>query len=380
MLVKFLNIFVLISLFVFTGCEKKEKEVVVEKEKPKVNVEVYSINKETLPIWVDFAGKTEATKEVVVVARAKGNLEKRFFKAGASIKKGDILFKIEDSEYIAILEQKEASKKKNEATLRLAISSLNRYKPLVEKELATREKLDQLVAQKEEVEALIKADESAISQAKLNLSYTNVKATTDGMIGRNLIDIGNIVGSSSENSKLAVIVQSNPLYVNFTPSSDTAALIAKNKSEEKPRVEVHIPQRRDAKTKIYKGKIDFVDNKTNDSTGTVSMRAIVDNPDYSLLAGTFVEIKLFISDKIPVFALSPTNTMEGQLGSYVYVVNSDGKVESKQVKIKYGGKDMIILTDDSLSDGDKVIVSPTIKLRNGMDVVVKKVPNPVLDK
>jgi len=369
------------SLFFLLGCsDKKEEQKIAPKEALKKSVKVYSIKKEKIPIWVDFSGKTEPFANVAVVARVKGNLEKRFFEPGDQVKKGDKLFKIEDSEYEAILNQHEASKKKNEASLKLAISSYERYKPLVEKELATKEKLDQLIAEKEQVEALIKADESTIRQAKLNLGYTEVKATTDGMIGRNLINIGNMVGTSSENSKLAVIVKSNPLYVNFTPSGDDTALIIKYKSELKPKVEVHIPSRDGKNATIYKGHIDFIDNKTNESTGTVSMRAIIKNPKYTLLPGTFVEIKLFISDQIPVIALSPMNVLENQLGSYVYIVNDQNKLETRQVEIGYSSKNILIIKKISLKEGDKVVVSPLRKLRKGMDVTTEEVGNPVLEQ
>jgi len=361
------------------GCGEKKDDKKVEKiEVIKTEVKVYSIKEEKIPIWVDFSGKTEAYRNVAVVARVKGNLEKRFFEPGDFVKKGDMLFKIEDSEYRAILDQHKASKKKNEASLKLAISSYERYKPLVEKELATREKLDQLVAEKEQIEALIKADESTIRQAKLNLDYTEVKATTDGMIGRNLVDIGNMVGTNSDNSKLAVIVKSDPLYVNFTPSGDDTALIIKYKSELKPRVEVHIPSRTKKEPEIYKGNIDFIDNKTNESTGTVSMRAIIDNPEHTLLPGTFVEIKLFVTDQIPVIALSPKNVMENQLGSYVYIVNDKNQLETRQIEIAFATKEMLVIKKISLKDGDKVVVSPVRKLHTGMDVTFKEVANPAL--
>lgn len=380
MLSKKINVFMLLSILFFSlGCsEKKEEQKIVEKEAVKQSVEVYSVKEEKIPIWVEFSGKTEAYKNVAVVARVKGNLEKRFFEPGDYVKKGDKLFKIEDSEYLAILNQHEASKKKNQASLKLAISSYERYKPLVEKELATKEKLDQLIAEKEQVEALIKADESTIKQAKLNLDYTIVKATTDGMIGRNLINIGNMVGSSGDNSKLAVIVKSNPLYVNFTPSGDDTALIIKYKSELKPKVKVSIPSRNKTKEVVYDGHIDFIDNKTNESTGTVSMRAIIDNPKHILLPGTFVEIKLFISDKIPVIALSPKNVMENQLGSYVYIVNDQNKLDTRQVEISYATKSMLIIKKVSLQSGDRVVVSSLPKLRRGMGVSAKETGNPVL--
>ena len=380
MYIKKLNLLLLVFvLFAAVGCsDKKEDKKVTPKVVKKTDVKVYSIKEEKIPVWVDFSGKTEAFANVAVVARVKGNLEKRFFEPGDQVKKGDKLFKIEDSEYVAILDQYKASKKKNQASLKLAISSYERYKPLVEKELATREKLDQLVAEKEQVEALIKADESTIKQAKLNLDYTLVKATTDGMIGRNLIHIGNMVGTSSENSKLAVIVKSDPLYVNFTPSGDDTALILKYKSEAKPKVEVHIPSREGKEPDVHKGHIDFIDNKTNESTGTVSMRAIIENPNHALLPGTFVEIKLFLTDKIPVIALSPKNVMENQLGSYVYIVNDKNQLETRQVEISYATKSMLIIKKISLKEGDKVVVSALRKLRKGLDVTAEEVDNPVL--
>lgn len=376
MFIKKLSVLVLVLIFSLGCGTKEEKQDTVKKEVPKKEVEVYVVKDEKVPIWIEFSGKTKAYQNVDVIARVKGILEKKFFKAGDIVKKGDLLFKIEDSQYSAILEQKEASKKKNEASLKLAISSLERYKPLVEKELATREKLDQLIAQKEEIEALIKANMSEIKQAKLNLEYTNVRASIDGIIGKAMIDVGNVVGGSSESSKLATIVRSNPLYVNFTPSGYDTFLINKYKSEKNPKVKVFIPSRKEIK--YYEGNVDFIDNKTNDSTGTVSMRAVIDNPDYSLLPGTFVQIKLFISDDLPVYVLSPKNIMENQLGSYVYVVDDKGKIKIKQIKIVYGTNQMLIINKKSLNKGDKVVVSATKKLREGMEVDFKEVKNPVI--
>ena len=360
------------------GCSESKKDNSVQKEAPKTEVNVYTLKKETLPIWIEFSGKTEAYNDVAVVARVKGNLEKIFFKPGDTVKKGDKLFKIEESEYRAILQQKEASKRKNEASLKLAIASLERYKPLVAKELATREKLDQLIAQKEEIEALIKADESAISQAKLNLDYTEVRASIDGTIGKNLIDVGNVVGTSADNSKLADIIQYNPLYANFTPSGKDVTLINRYKSEEYPKVKVYIPSQKKTDVAMYDGAIDYIDSKTNESTGTVAMRARVENPHYTLRAGTFVEIKLFLSDQIPLFALSPNNVMEDQLGSYVFVVDEKEILATKHVNVTFSTKEMLIIDYDSLKEGDKIVVSPLAKLRKGQAVIVKDVPNPVI--
>jgi len=374
------NRFFIILLMVFftTGCEDKKKETLVQKETPKASVDVYTLTKEKHPIWITFSGKTEAYNEVNVVARVKGVLESIYFKPGEHVNKGDRLFKIEESEYRAILEQKEASKRKNQASLKLAIASLERYKPLVAKELATREKLDQLIAQKEEIEALIKADDAAIAQAKLNLDYTTVRAAIDGTIGKSLIDVGNVVGSSADNTTLSTIIQSHPLYVNFTPSGKDVTLINRYKSEEYPKVKAYIPASNPADMLTYEGAIDFIDTKTNESTGTVAMRALIQNPQRTLRAGTFVEVKLFLSDQIPLFALSPNNVMENQLGSYVFVLNPEGKLETRNVKVTYATKELLIIDETSLVEGTKVVVSPLAKLKAGQAVESKNVSNPVL--
>ena len=140
------------------------------------------------------------------------------------VKKGDALYKIDDTEYTAILAQKLATLKKDEANLNLIIANVNRYAPLVEKDLAPREKLDELIANKKQAAATVDADKSTIKQAQINVDYTTIRATIDGQIGKSLINIGNIVDSSSS---LATIVQSKKLYVNFNPSSNQVSLLKK---------------------------------------------------------------------------------------------------------------------------------------------------------
>ena len=206
--------------------EKKDKKPVAPKEVIQ-KVQVHTISKVAYPIWVNFSGKTNAFKTVNVVARVKGELEKRYFKAGDLVKIGDVLFHIEDTEYKSLLAQAQAGLKKNQASQRLAVATYDRYKPLVEKDLAPKEQLDQLEAQVHEYDAMILSDEASIKKAKLDLFYTDVKATIDGQIGKQIIDIGNTVGTTSDNTSLAKIVQSNPLYVNFFPSNEIAQTILK---------------------------------------------------------------------------------------------------------------------------------------------------------
>lgn len=205
------------------------------------------------------------------------------------------------------------------------------------------------------------------------MEYTLIKATIDGVIGKPLVDIGNMINASS--TKLAKIVQSNPLYVNFNPSTDEVSLIKKYKSENKPKVEV-IQSQNEYNTVKTTGHVDFIDNVTSETTGTVAMRAIINNDENLLLPGTFVEINLFITDEIPVIAVSPNNIGQNQLGSYVLVVNENNKIETRQLKLNYSNKDLIIISK-GLKEGDKVIVSDITKLKNGVTAETTEVANPI---
>jgi len=365
--------FSLFALVFFTGCNEKKEEKNNIPTTQKVKVDVHTIKKQTYPIWVNFSGKTQAYKNVAITSRVTGELEQRLFEAGQLVKKEQLLFKIDDTKYKNIVEQREATLEKDKASLNLAIANVKRYAPLVKKGLAPKEKLDQLVAEQKQLKAVVDADIAALNQAKLDVEYTQIKATIDGVIGKPLVDIGNMINASS--TELAKIVQSNPLYTNFSPSTNEVSLIKKYKSEEKPKVEV-IQSQSEYNTVKTTGHVDFIDNVTNETTGTVAMRAIINNDDNLLLPGTFVEINLFITDQIPVIAVSPNNLGQNQLGAYVLVVNEQNKIETRQLELNYSNNDLVIISG-GLQEGDKVIVSDITKLRNGMSVEATEVANPI---
>lgn len=359
------------SLFIFSACEKKEEKKVEAQEIKKVEVQVNTMKKETYPIWVDFSGKTEAFKNVEVTSWVNGELKEIFFKAGEDVKKDQLLFKIDDSQYNAILEQKTAGLEKDQASLNLAISNVNRYKPLVKDGLAPREKLDELEATQKQLQAVVNASKASIKQATLDVEYTQIKATIDGKVGQNLLDVGNLVNASS--TILTKIVDSKKLYANFNPSTNEVSLINKYKSQENPTVKIKLENNDSIE---LKGNIDFIDNSTNQTTGTVLMRAIIDNKDNIIFPGSFVEIKLFITDNIPLLAVQPNILGQNQLGSFVYVVNAENKIQSKQVEIQYSNKDLAIIKS-GLEEGDRVVVSDITKLRNNLLVNATVVENKI---
>ncbi len=361
----------LFSLWSMAGCGSQKKEMMTEVEQKPVEVKVHTLQKEKYPIWIYFTGKTQAFDEVDVIARVNGELKAYHFQPGQQVKKDDLLFSIDKSEYQTAWDQKNAILEKDKASYALAKANVKRYTPLVKEQLAPREKLDELTATLKQYEATIKSDEAALKRAKLDLGYCDVKASIDGQIGKPLVLTGNIVSAGTILSK---IVDSNKLYVNFNPSAQEVALIKRYGKEEKPEVKVSI--RGDEKiTETLKGRIDFIDNISNSSTGTVAMRAVVENKKGLIFPGSFVEIELFLGE-YKVLAVHPDQVSQDQEGSYVYVVNAENEVHSVHVEPFFTNNDLM-LVGKSLKAGDRVIVGVISGLSEGSKVTPTEVPNPV---
>lgn len=357
--------FATIVALMMSGCEKKEVEKV---EAPAVKVEVLTLRNAPLPIWAEQVGKTQANKSVDVVARVQGRLEKIHFTPGQYVHKGDLLFTIEPTDYSAQVDRDKAQLQQDRASLELAKNDVARYRPLVEKDLSPREKLDQLIAKQREIEAMIEADKAVIRQASLSLSYTEVRAEISGKIGRNLIDIGNLVGSTPNDSLLTTIVNDDPMFVYFSPTNVQMQRMAKYQTTSAMRVKASQPDAViEGKTTVYEGVVDFVNNVTDETTGTVSMRAALKNPKGTLSSGAFVDVKVFITDQLPVLAIPPLAVGENQLGSFVYVVDTNNTLKVVQVESEFSNKSMLII-NNGLKAGDKIVVSSMLKLSEGMKV------------
>ncbi len=362
----------LITLLVLSGCNegKEATQTTVPKEEL-LKVKVHTLTRESYPVWGRFTGKTQAADEVIVLARVEGELTERLFHPGDMVKKDQILFTIDKSEYQALVDQKKAILEKDKASLKLANANVKRYQPLVKEKLAPREKLDELIATQKQLEATIRADVAAIESAALNLSYCNVEASIDGQIGKEKVLLGNIVQSGTE---LANIVNSEYLYVNFNPSAGEVSIIQKYKSQNNPKVKVYL--RGGKKTKIMlEGNIEFIDSVSNASTGTVPVRAKVHNPDRVIFPGSFVIIEVQISEHMKVVAVDPDQVYQNQQGQYIYVVDTNNTVQVKQVSPIFSNNDMVVLS--KVFAGERVVAETIRALTPGTHVIPVEVNNTI---
>jgi RND family efflux transporter MFP subunit len=372
------NVLMLLALVVtitLTGCSdsKKKQQAATPPEPPPLAVDMIVVKKEPIPIWLEYTGKTEASKRIEVRARVAGILEKVLFTEGAFVEKGQKLFEIEKDTFEQALHQAQAKREMDQATLDLALADVKRYEPLVEEGLAPRATLEQYMARRNELIALVKADEAAIRDAELNLGYTDVVAPISGTISRMFVDVGNIVGFG-EKTLLTTMVLGDPMYAYFNPTEEEFQLMRQYGSQDESTTMVRLPggQTESIKRGPFKGQLSFSDNRVNSMTGTITMRATVDNPDLNLLEGTFVYVDIFVTDEYPFMAVPPQVVLEDQRGSFLYVIDENSRAKRLDVKRGYEGR-YFLHVEEGLDDGDRVVVSSLLTIRPDMKVTATDV-------
>ncbi|BCL62761.1 MexE family multidrug efflux RND transporter periplasmic adaptor subunit [Desulfomarina profundi] len=370
---KLISLVLLFLFFITAGCSNDQDNIQSEKkekkpETPPLPVEVIVVQKEKVPIWIEYTGKTKASQEVEVRARVAGRLEAAFFNEGNYVEKGKKLFSIEKTTYEAAVSGAKARLEGDQASMKMARADVDRYKPLVAEGLAPRVTLEQHRVRVMELAAAIKADRAALTEAELNLQYTDVIAPISGRIGRINIDVGNIVGYGDK-TLLTTIIADDPMYAYFSPNEEQFQLVKQYRSRAVLDARVTVPDsfRKMLDRKPLKGVVDFNDNRVDGMTGTITMRAKVDNPDHDLMEGTFVYVDLFVTDQAEFIMIPPGIVLDDQRGSFVYTV--DDKGTAKRVDISRGleTRNYLAVTD-GLKGGEKAILSGLAKIRPGLRV------------
>jgi RND family efflux transporter MFP subunit len=354
----------MLTLIWTIGCKKKEKSA---PQPPPPTVTVEKVALKTVPVHLKYVATTESVKVVDIRARVEGFLEERRFVEGADVQKGDVVFVIEKGPYEAELERSLAQLEQDRAALAFARDQVKRYKPLAERDFVTQETLDDYETRAREADAAVKADLAKIKQDRLNLGYCTMFSPLDGRIGRTLVNVGNLVGAG-EDTKLATIVQLDPIYVYFSPSEKDLRLILKYRQQTDIPVAIILS---DGSTYPYPGRVDFIDNKADPMANTVNMRAVVPNPEKSLLPGVYVTASLFLCNVPDTPLISEKAIAEDQTGEYVYVVGEGSKVEKRTVEVGflYDHRKTIL---KGLKEGELIITEGMQMVKPGMVVQPKE--------
>ena len=336
-------------------------------------VELAEIENMDISKTIEIPGRVESSDKVELVARIDGYLQKKHFQEGDFVKKGQVLFTIEPTQYLNALNKARADVETAKAVLYKAQRDYDRGAELVKKDFISKSTYDGLYADKLRAAADVKAANAALAEAQRNYSYTTIKSPVNGKIGSLQIQEGNYVTAAS--GTLATVTKVNPIYVKYSVDSkqfkELENLDFIPKKGEKPlSVDIILPN-----NEIYskKGVQDFLDNQVSTTTGTIDFRATFDNSDNALIPGDFVKVLVY-SNKVINAPVVPQNlSLQDSKGRYVYIINEKGLAEQKYFEDmgQYKNQDMNYwIVKNGLNKGDKYISTSITKLMPNMKVEV----------
>jgi len=327
---------------------------------------VGTVRVESVPVYGEFIGQTDAKEMVNIVPRVTGYLEKIRFREGEQVHQGDVLFEIEQALYKAALESAQAKLAQDEATLEKHHRDIARLEPLVKEQAATQQDLDSAVAGRMEMEAALRSDRAAIDTAQLNLQYTVIHSPIDGIVGRLGVTMGNLV-MAGQATTLATISSFDPMYVYFSVPEATYLTFHKKFGQGSlTSVPVDLVTA-DGQTFANKGTLDFVDRAADPQTGTVGLRARFPNPKALLRPGQFARVR-FVLERRANAVLVPKEAVTETLTSKSVLVLDDRNKVGVRVITTDGEYNGFYIAGSGLSGSERIVVEGMQKARPGMTV------------
>jgi multidrug efflux system membrane fusion protein len=330
-----------------------------------LTVPVKAVVKRTVPIFLDYFGTTEAIRSVTLQAKVTGYLARQAVPDGADVKQGDLLYVLDQRDYQAALDQSKAQAARDAAALDYARARQERNAALTKQGWVSKDTYDQVTSSMGQAEAAVAVDRALIETAELNLGHTEIRAPFDGRLGRSQVHEGALVTVAG--TAFNTLVQLDPVYVTFNPSETDLNRISQAAAGGV--VEAEILLSGDAHPRL-RGKLSFLDNSVDRTTGTITARAIVDNARRSVLAGQYVRVRLHVGDMDDALLVPQAAVGSSQIGKFVYVVGPDNKAEQRYVALGPADGDLVVVTK-GVKEGDQVIVGNLQKLGPGTAVLAR---------
>jgi RND family efflux transporter MFP subunit len=339
---------------------------------PPPEVTVMQITPEPARLSIDIVGEIKAYREVELYARVSGNLLEMHFQPGQKVAEGDLLFVIDPGPYQTSLTNAEANLAQALASLARVRQDVERYKPLLPDNAIPRQVFDQTVAQAEQEEAVVASKRAAVERARLDLEYTRIRSPLSGRIGLQKVEVGALVTAGQ--TPLATVATLDPVAVYFSVSETDYLTYARQRREaaaqgggargsELP-VELVLA---DGRVYGLSGRIDYSDPAVNPTTGTLTLRALFDNPDDLLRSGMNSRVRIYYSDLAEAI-LVPQRAVTETLGRYfITVIGADNRAELRPVQLGVRrGESWLV--EQGLGAGERVVVDGVQKARPGQEV------------
>lgn len=334
---------------------------------PAIPVSVAVVEPRDVSIWQEFSGRLEAVDRVEVRSRVAGAIQSVHFREGALVKKGDLLATIDPAPFEAAVARAKAQVEAAQARLDLTTLELERGRKLVSSRTVSQSDLDQRLSASHEAEASLRSAEAALQSARLDLGYTEVRAPIAGRAGKFEITAGNLVAAGSGSPILTTLVSVNPIYASFNADENLVAkALAQLPASENgsPSVE-QIPVRIGTSgTALITGKLQLINNEVDSASGTVRVRAVLDNPQGKLIPGQFARIEMGEPKPERQVMVNERAIGTDQDKKFVLVVGADNKVAYREVTLGAASEGLRVVKS-GLEAGERVVVNGLQRVRPG---------------
>jgi membrane fusion protein, multidrug efflux system len=359
------------ALLALAACGKAE----APPQRPAPVVSVLALKAQTIPMSPTFVAQTESSRQVDIVARVSGYLDKIAYREGELVKEGQVLFQLDEKPFQADLDAAKGELLAQQARFSTAKANLERVKPLAEQDALSRADLDRAQGDYDAANAAVYAARAKVRTAEINLGYTTIHAPVTGLASRSSQRQGAYINAQSESARLTYVAALNPIWVNFSVSQNQIAklrdMVEKRQliapSSRKYEVELVMS---DGTVYPQKGGINFADPSFSQETGSFLVRAQLPNPKEDLRPGMFVTARVAGAIRPDAIVVPQLAVQQGSNGHLVYVVKADNTAEVRPVVIGdyQGEKDVVIVS--GLHEGDRVVVDGALRVVPGQPVQI----------
>jgi multidrug efflux system membrane fusion protein len=354
----------LVALALASGCNRASAQGGFAMPPPQVTASPVVF--QDVPSYIDEIGRTTATEAVNIVPQVSGQITHRYFEDGADLKKGEKLFLIEQTPFQAVLDQAKAALEQAQAQLANAQTNFTRVASELPSKAVSQQDFDNAKNNVDVGQANVKAAQAQIETAKWNLDNCTIFSPTEGRAGQRLVDVGNVV--MANNTNLLSVQKIVPIYVDFTVPENQLDSVRENLAKGPLKVIVTTPDLPDRK---IDGSVAFLDNSVQDGTGTIRLRATVENSGRQLWPGQFVNVRLILTT-IKNAMLIPSEAVQlGQQGPYVFIVGDKDVVDQRNVTPGQRQGDMVVILK-GLKGDESIVKSGQFMLNPGVAVTVVK--------
>lgn len=363
---------VVASMLAVTGCGGKQAAGPSE-----TLVKTMQVIKRDTPIIYEYSGFVEAQNEVQMKARVTGMITEKYVNGGDKVEKGQLMFVIDPRTYQATSWNYQAQVASAQADLSRVRRDAERYQKLYEQGAISKQTLDNTMAELEQSEAKVEAQKALLSSAQVDLGETNVVAPFSGKVSANDLVVGTFVTAGT--TVLATISNSDPVRVKFSlAEAEYLKLVAAKATDGTAPLENLTIVLADGSTYPLKGKLTQVDRSISEGTGTLTLKAEFDNPDKVLLPGMFAHLQANVGTKKDALLVPQRAVTEIMYKTFVYIANSENKVEMKEVKL--GARvGRLWVVESGLDGTENIIVEGTQKVKKGSAVKAEAMTEQDLD-